>query len=50
MYAPGVTFTSAERASLETHLRNVAGLIPTRAEYEDACCTDRSPLIAGAIR
>ena len=50
MYAPGVTFTSAARAGLETDLRAIGGLVPTRAEYEDACCTDRSPLIAGAIR
>jgi len=50
MYAPGVTFTPADRASLEADLRAVTGLVPTRTDYEDACCTDRSPLIAGAIR
>jgi hypothetical protein len=51
MYAPGITFAPADRATLITTLRNtVTGLIPDQAIYQTACCDARSPLIAGVIR
>lgn len=49
-YAPGITFTPAEKTALETALRGIAGLIPTQAQYQDASVTERSTLIAGTIR